>query len=241
MKIDPDAHGFWVLNVDSIGFAVVLGALLLFFMIRVGRKANTGVQTGLLNFVEMLVLEQTEKPGQGSLPARQFAGGAAGADDLRLDPADEFHGCGADRLAALYRRACLRPASSAYRAQHRHQHHLRPVAVGVRADVHLQLCLQGPDRPDQGIPHPSVLRAVRPADGAERAADPGEPDPAHRRGNRPPGVAGAATVRQPVRRRADLRADRGAAVAVTHRRRRRRLPLVGGRLRVEPVPGLSST
>jgi len=55
MKIDPDAHGFWVLNVDSIAFAVILGALLLFFMIRVARKANTGVPTGITNFIEMLI------------------------------------------------------------------------------------------------------------------------------------------------------------------------------------------
>lgn len=55
MKIDPDAHGFWVLNVDSIAFAVILGALLLLFMIRVARKANTGVPTGFGNFIEMLV------------------------------------------------------------------------------------------------------------------------------------------------------------------------------------------
>lgn len=55
MKIDPDAHGFWVLNVDSVAFSVVLGALLLFFMIRVGRKANTGVPSGFENFIEMLV------------------------------------------------------------------------------------------------------------------------------------------------------------------------------------------
>ena len=55
MKIDPDAHGFWVLNIDSIAFAVILGALFLFFMIRVGRKANTGVPTGFENFIEMLV------------------------------------------------------------------------------------------------------------------------------------------------------------------------------------------
>lgn len=55
MKIDPDAHGFWVLNIDSIAFAVILGALFLFFMIRVGRKANTGVPSGFENFIEMLV------------------------------------------------------------------------------------------------------------------------------------------------------------------------------------------
>ncbi|MDB5978095.1 MAG: synthase subunit [Nevskia sp.] len=55
MKIDPDATGFWVLNIDSIAFAVILGALLLFFMIRVARKANTGVPTGVTNFIEMLV------------------------------------------------------------------------------------------------------------------------------------------------------------------------------------------
>jgi len=55
MQINPDAHGFWVLNLDSIGFAIVLGALLLFFMARVGRQANTGVPSGFGNFIEMMV------------------------------------------------------------------------------------------------------------------------------------------------------------------------------------------
>jgi F-type H+-transporting ATPase subunit a len=55
MTIDPNAHGFWVLNVDSIAFSVLLGALFLFFMIRVARKANSGVPTGVENFIEMMV------------------------------------------------------------------------------------------------------------------------------------------------------------------------------------------
>jgi F-type H+-transporting ATPase subunit a len=55
MQIDPNAHGFWVLDLDSIAFSVLLGALFLFLMIRVGRKANTGVPTGFENFIEMMV------------------------------------------------------------------------------------------------------------------------------------------------------------------------------------------
>ena len=55
MQIDPQAHGFWVVNIDSVAFAVLLGALFLFFFIRVARKANTGVPSGFENFVELCV------------------------------------------------------------------------------------------------------------------------------------------------------------------------------------------
>jgi F-type H+-transporting ATPase subunit a len=55
MHLDPAAKGFWVLNLDSVIFAVLLGALFLFFFIRVARKANSGVPTGVENFVEMCV------------------------------------------------------------------------------------------------------------------------------------------------------------------------------------------
>jgi len=55
LQIDPNAHGFWVVNLDSVGFSVLLGGLFLFFMNRVARKANTGVPTGFENFIEMMV------------------------------------------------------------------------------------------------------------------------------------------------------------------------------------------
>ncbi|MDB5986387.1 MAG: synthase subunit a [Nevskia sp.] len=55
MKIDPQAHGFWVINLDSVFFAILLGVVFLLFFARVARKANAGVPTGVENFVEMCV------------------------------------------------------------------------------------------------------------------------------------------------------------------------------------------
>jgi F-type H+-transporting ATPase subunit a len=55
MQLDPEARGFWVLNVDSVFFAVLLGALFLFLFARVARKANSGVPSGFENFIEMCV------------------------------------------------------------------------------------------------------------------------------------------------------------------------------------------
>jgi len=55
MKFDPGYKGFWALDLDSIFFAILLGLIFLFFFIRVARKANAGVPTGVENFVEMCV------------------------------------------------------------------------------------------------------------------------------------------------------------------------------------------
>ena len=55
MHIDPQATGFWVVNIDSVVFSILLGALFLFFFIRVARKANSGVPGGVENFIEMMV------------------------------------------------------------------------------------------------------------------------------------------------------------------------------------------
>jgi F-type H+-transporting ATPase subunit a len=47
--------GFWALNLDSLGFSIVLGALFLFFFRMAAKKATVGVPTGLQNFVEWIV------------------------------------------------------------------------------------------------------------------------------------------------------------------------------------------
>ena len=55
MKFDPGYKGFWALDLDSVFFAILLGLIFLFFFIRVARRANTGVPTGMENFIEMCV------------------------------------------------------------------------------------------------------------------------------------------------------------------------------------------
>ncbi len=47
--------GFWAVNLDSLGFSIVLGALFLFFFRMAAKKATVGVPTGLQNFVEWIV------------------------------------------------------------------------------------------------------------------------------------------------------------------------------------------
>lgn len=74
MTLNPDATGFWVLNIDSVVFSILLGALFLFAFIRVAAQANSGVPTGIGNFVEMcveFVQNQVKEvfPGAGSLVA----------------------------------------------------------------------------------------------------------------------------------------------------------------------------
>lgn len=74
MTLNEHATGFWVLNIDSVVFSVVLGALFLFLFLRVAARANSGVPTGVENFVEMcveFVSNQVKEvfPGAGSLVA----------------------------------------------------------------------------------------------------------------------------------------------------------------------------
>jgi F-type H+-transporting ATPase subunit a len=55
MQIDPNAQGFWVLNLDSIVFSLILGAVFLALFVFVSRKATSGVPRGWQNFVEYAV------------------------------------------------------------------------------------------------------------------------------------------------------------------------------------------
>ena len=55
MAINPQATGFWVLNVDSVVFSALLGLIFLFIFYKAARTAQSGVPSGLQNFVEMAV------------------------------------------------------------------------------------------------------------------------------------------------------------------------------------------
>ncbi|GMR06708.1 MAG: F0F1 ATP synthase subunit A [Gammaproteobacteria bacterium] len=47
--------GFWALNVDTLGFSILLGALFLFLFSKAAKHATSGVPGGLQNFVEWVI------------------------------------------------------------------------------------------------------------------------------------------------------------------------------------------
>jgi F-type H+-transporting ATPase subunit a len=55
MSLDGDASGFWVLNVDSLFFSIVLGVFFLYFFRLAAKKVTATEPGGLQNFVEMVV------------------------------------------------------------------------------------------------------------------------------------------------------------------------------------------
>jgi F-type H+-transporting ATPase subunit a len=61
--------GFWAFNLDTLGIALLLGALFLFFFSKAASKATTGVPSGLQNFVEWVV-EFVDTSVRGSFTAR---------------------------------------------------------------------------------------------------------------------------------------------------------------------------
>jgi F-type H+-transporting ATPase subunit a len=52
---EAKAMGFWALNVDTMGFSILLGVLFLALFHKVARTATTGVPSGVQNFVEWIV------------------------------------------------------------------------------------------------------------------------------------------------------------------------------------------
>lgn len=54
MTIDPEASGFWVLNLDSVVISVILGLLFVWMFRSVARKATSGVPGRWQNFIELL-------------------------------------------------------------------------------------------------------------------------------------------------------------------------------------------
>jgi F-type H+-transporting ATPase subunit a len=61
--------GFWAINVDTMGFSILLGALFLFLFSRATRNSAAGVPSGLQNFVEWVV-EFVDSSVKGSFTAR---------------------------------------------------------------------------------------------------------------------------------------------------------------------------
>ena len=61
--------GFMAINVDTMGFSILLGVLFLFFFHKAAKSASKGVPTGLVNFVEWVV-EFVDSSVKGSFTAR---------------------------------------------------------------------------------------------------------------------------------------------------------------------------
>ncbi|MEW5769222.1 MAG: F0F1 ATP synthase subunit A [Pseudomonadota bacterium] len=61
--------GFMAINVDTMGFSILLGALFLFFFRMAAKSAAAGVPSGLQNFVEWVV-EFVDSSVKGSFTAR---------------------------------------------------------------------------------------------------------------------------------------------------------------------------
>ncbi len=61
--------GFMAINLDTMGFSILLGVLFLFFFRKVAKSAAIGVPTGLQNFVEWVV-EFVDSSVKGSFTAR---------------------------------------------------------------------------------------------------------------------------------------------------------------------------
>ncbi|HUS23329.1 MAG TPA: F0F1 ATP synthase subunit A [Candidatus Binatia bacterium] len=55
MTINPEAQGFWVLNLDSVIFSLLLGSIFFFLFWNTARKASAGVPSGTQNFVESVL------------------------------------------------------------------------------------------------------------------------------------------------------------------------------------------
>ena len=69
---DPEqakAMGFWALNLDTLGFALLLGILFLYFFSRVAKNATINVPGGSQNFIEWII-EFIDNSVRGSFSGR---------------------------------------------------------------------------------------------------------------------------------------------------------------------------
>ena len=55
MRIDPEANGFWVINLDSVFFSVLLALLFIAFFWPVARRATSSVPAKFQNFIEICI------------------------------------------------------------------------------------------------------------------------------------------------------------------------------------------
>ena len=63
------AMGFWAINVDTLGFSLLLGALFLYFFSKVAKSATKQAPTGAQNFVEWII-EFIDDSVRGSFSGR---------------------------------------------------------------------------------------------------------------------------------------------------------------------------
>lgn len=66
---EAKAMGFWAINVDTMGFSLLLGGLFLYLFSRVAKTVSTGVPGGMQNFVELMV-EFIDNSVRGSFTGR---------------------------------------------------------------------------------------------------------------------------------------------------------------------------
>lgn len=55
MTLNPEAKGFWVLNLDSVIFSLLLGVIFTVLFMRVAKTATSDKPSGMQNFIEILV------------------------------------------------------------------------------------------------------------------------------------------------------------------------------------------
>jgi len=63
------AMGFWAINIDTLGFSILLGALFLYFFSKVAKSATKQVPAGAQNFVEWII-EFIDDSVRGSFSGR---------------------------------------------------------------------------------------------------------------------------------------------------------------------------
>ena len=97
--------GFMAIHVDTMAWSLGLG-ILFCWLFRIGANAaHSGVPTGVLNFVELMV-EFVDKSGQRDIPWNKQSNRAPGLNDLLLDFPDEFDGSGSSRFGPVSFHGC---------------------------------------------------------------------------------------------------------------------------------------
>ena len=89
--------GFWAIHVDSMAWSIGLGIIFCWMFRRAAVRATTGVPTGVLNFVE-LVIEFIDSTVKDSFHGKNKMVAPSGADNICMDILDEFDGSTAGRF-----------------------------------------------------------------------------------------------------------------------------------------------
>src|SRR3979409_2423830 len=191
--VGAEDGGFWMINVDSLITALILGVVALGFIWWVVRGATAGVPDRRQAFIELLIgfIDDQVKGIFHHGDRNRFVAPAALTVFVWvvLMNAMDF-----PRLATLPRGArVVRPARVAPGADRRCEHHLCSCAVGLGADDRLLYRRQGAGRLDSRV----VLRALRFQPTALAGEFSFQPGRVHLKA----AIAFAAAVRQHVRGR----------------------------------------